>query len=287
MKIFLLPFLLLVPGNLPSTKFALPTHSRHRALLTWGQANRVQFDASKESMHVLSRVVGTNTEFLLLGIDFDTKLLMHTAVHSVAVSASWKLKSLLRCKRFYTTRDIIRMFKANILSYLEYRTPALMHASPSVLLPIDRILVKFLGDIGVSVLDALLHFNLGPLRTRRDIAALGVIHRAVLHKGPAHFQAFFCLDPAPPRQSKRFPCHDRQVADPYWSLSRDYIRRSTLGYIWVYNFLPGIVVKATSVKSFQRELNSTLKYVAATGYDDWETLYSPLQDRNRCILREL
>ena len=42
------------------------------------------------------------------------------------------------------------------------------------------ILNRFLSNIGITIEDAALHFKLIPLRQRRQIAALGVIQRAVL-----------------------------------------------------------------------------------------------------------
>ena len=50
----------------------------------------------------------------------------------------------------------------------------------------------FLRECGLSDEEALLHFNLAPLETRRDIAKLGLIHRSVLGGGPRHFANSFC-----------------------------------------------------------------------------------------------
>ena len=52
---------------------------------------------------------------------------------------------------------------------------------------------RFLKALGCSELEALMEFNLAPLRTRRDVAMLGVLHRTVLDKGPEHFKEFFKL----------------------------------------------------------------------------------------------
>ena len=118
------------------------------------------------------------------------------------------------------------------------------------------------------------------------ISALGVIHRAVLKLGPPHFHGFFSLDPSPPRRSCRFAYHDRQLADPFWSFGRNYLQRSVFGYIWVYNMLPQYVVQASSVKLFQRALNSILRMVAGAGVQDWEMLFCPQQERNTCTLKD-
>ena len=157
------------------------------ALHSWGRANKVTFDAGKESRHIISKTDPTDSMFHLLGVDFDCKLLINDATHSYTIAASWKLRSLLRTRRFYTGGDLIHMFKTHILSFIEYRTPVFMHAAYSSLTSLDRILSRFLEDIGVSNLDALLSFNLAPLATRRDIAALAVIYRAILKQDPSYF----------------------------------------------------------------------------------------------------
>ena len=48
--------------------------------------------------------------------------------------------------------------------------------------------------MGISSLEALVNFNLGSLSARRDIAALGIIHRAVLGRGPAHIKSWIVLE---------------------------------------------------------------------------------------------
>ncbi len=169
----------------------------------WGHANRVTFDADKGSMHIISKIQSSGNEFRILGIDCDCKLLMDTAVHNLVMEASWKLKSILRTQRFFSTADLIMMFKAHILSFIEYRTPALLHVASSTLGPLEHLMEKLFINLGISDFDALMTFNLAPLSIRRDIAALGIIHRAMLGLGPKHFHQFFKLDPNPSKSSER------------------------------------------------------------------------------------
>ena len=109
---------------------------------------------------------------------------MHGAVHDCVVACNWKLQSILRTKRFYVDADILVTFKAHILSFIEYRTITIAHAAPSELQPLDDILTRLLVRLGISREDALMTFNLAPLNARRDIALLGIIHKAALRNGP-------------------------------------------------------------------------------------------------------
>ena len=141
----------------------------------------------------------------------------------------------------------------------------------------DHLLEKFLRDIGISAKDSLLFFNLVLLATRRDIAALGIIHRAVLGQGPFQLQSFFMKDPEPPVSKTRLGKrrHHLQLLDLYSSFHKDYLDRSVLGYIWIYNLLPSAVVEARSVKAFQQQLQSILKDLASSNYENWTFTLSP------------
>ena len=57
--------------------------SCQQELHSWGRANRVSFDASKESRHIMSLTNPAGETFRLLGIVFDGALEMADAVNEV------------------------------------------------------------------------------------------------------------------------------------------------------------------------------------------------------------
>ena len=79
---------------------------------------------------------------------------------------------------------------------MEYRTAAIYHACGSILTPLNNFYNRFLRDLGISAEHALIDFNLAPLSSRRDMAMMGLLHRASIGKGPEHFKAFFRLPTA-------------------------------------------------------------------------------------------
>merc|ERR1712139_451089 len=100
-------------------------------------------------------------------------------------------------------------------------------------------------------------FNLAPLATRRDMAMLGVVHRAALRKGPVHFWRFFQVAEDKThthwtRAAKRR--HSRHLKEPRQGRFLEVLRRSALGLVAVYNALPNDTVKETTVKDFQAKL---------------------------------
>ena len=232
-----------------------------RALHRWGQANAVTFDAGKEDFLVLCGVEPSGGPAKLLGIEFDNRLRMAIAVHNCAAKASWKTKTLLRSWRFFSTTDLIMMFKSHVLSFIEYRTPGIYHACSTVLSELDLVLSRFLMQIGLSEADAFMHFNLAPLCVRRDIAMLGVIHRAVLRKGPPSLWQFFVFDQsAPPRRSARSSRHSKQLLEHSVGRNLEMMRRSALGLISVYNMLPEEAVSKHNVSEFQHALTEIVRH---------------------------
>jgi hypothetical protein len=229
----------------------------------WGKANQVTFEASKESFHIVSKSEPFGRDFKLLGITFDTSLTMAAAVEEVIAAAGWKLKMLIRTRRYYTDSELITLYKAQLLSFIEYRTPAIYHAKRDSLAALDRLQTRFLRDAGVDEEAALVHFNLAPLCSRRDMAMLGLIHRAMLGKGPGQFREHF----------QRVA--DKKFDDPRCRISGDLAKRSALGLVAVYNLVPYKCRCAKTVKEFQQNLQRLLQERVAEGMDDWRNTFSP------------
>ena len=254
-------------------RHALKEDTANREAPLVGRANQVCFDPKKESFHILSSAGGHGGNWELLGVTFDTELRMEDAVASIVNEVRWKVRTLLRCARFHTDRELVNLYKSRVLSFLEYRTPAVYHATCTVLGPLDRVQESFLRNAGVTALEGLMEFNLAPLATRRDMAMLGLVHRTVLNKGPEQFKEFFF--PAARRSynstrlGRRRQQHGAQLTDWRERTHLNVIRRSALGLIAVYNLLPADVVKLTGVKEFQRALQELVKKRAVENCEDW------------------
>ena len=136
-------------------------------LHSWGDANRVEFDSSKESMTILSRQEPWGNSFKLLGVIFDAGLYMEEAICGIANKAAWRLSTLLRTRRFYTCIEMINLYKSRVLGFIECKTAAIYHAAQTQLLRLDRIQSSFLKNLGISETEALCNFRLAPLSSRR------------------------------------------------------------------------------------------------------------------------
>ena len=133
-------------------------------------------------------------------------------------------------------------------------------------------MTRFLRDINVSATDALMHFNLAPLKTRRDMAILGIIHRAVMKRGPPQLHSFFKHQANRPRFTRHW--HRYILEDPCDVVRPDYFTRSIFGSIAIYNLLPDFVVATQSVQGFQSKLQSILKFLVQSGYGCWDDCFS-------------
>ena len=242
------------------------------SLHAWGEASQVRFDVTKESTCILSRTRPLGDSFKILGVLFDVKLIMSEAVEKSVADAYWRVYSLVRTRRFHNDAELVGLFKAHVLSFIEYRTSAVYHASSSVLAPLDAVQTRFMNSLGISAMDSLMHFNLAPLNTRRDMSILGVIHGCVLGLGPSCFSRFFRSPalPPPPRSSRR---HRRHLEEPAFD-SPDYILHSAIGATRIYNLLPDFIISAKSVARFQSRLQCLLRARAPT-CADWMHTFSP------------
>ena len=175
--------------------------------------------------------------FVLLGVEFDCKLVMDQAIHTLLGKCRWKLRSLLRCQRHFDAHALVNLYKSRLLGCIEYLTAAIYHACDSLLNKVDAIQRRLLDHFGITDECALFDFNLAPLSTRRDIAMLGLVHRTVLGSGPPQFAKFFKFANARPKDHRRHRLQlieiEGDVTDFMFPSSTgapaDYIARSGLG----------------------------------------------------------
>ena len=160
---------------------------------------------------------------------------------------------------------------------LEFATPAIYHANEFVLAALDRVQDRFLDALGISAETALIEFRLAPLRTRRDIAMLGLLQRIVLGKAPEQFNSIVIPASRPtfPR-SFRDPMrrHSRQLHDPACGAEKRILQRSWLKLIYTYNVLPQTVVDSVAVNTFQKQLQNAVIRGARADARNWSRMFS-------------
>ncbi len=220
-------------------------------------------------------------DFKILGVIIDCKLTMRAAAKEISREAGWKVKSLLRCRRFYTQKELVKLYKAQVLSYIESKTAAIHHAAPSVLDAIDRVQRRFLREIGLTEVEALLHYKLAPLSARRDIAMIGLLHRASHGRAPAPLADLLLAgsrhqrDPLTAVTRAESARHHRQITE---FVSRgghtETLRRSCFGLVTVWNMLPPHVANSKHTKFCQRSLQQSLIRRALAAPDsDWQHFF--------------
>ena len=247
-----------------------------KKLHAWGRANRVAFDPGKESQHVISHHAPDGPNFKILAVLCDCRLTMAAAIHELVGECRWKLRALRRVGRFHSVLDPVDLYKSQVLSSIEYRTAGIYHACDTLLAPLDAIQSSYLSDLGLDSKDALFGFNLAPLTTRRDIAMLGIIHRAVLGRGPPQFRKFIFPEAFPERHVQTrlsTRSHARRVHEYLDGCQLEIAKRSMLGLTSVYNMLPEQVVAADSVSLMQQRVQEVVR--RSSGADGWEAVLSP------------
>ncbi len=137
-----------------------------------------------ESLPIIHRLCPWIEAFYILGVAFDTALNMHAAVRELAVQAGWRLRALLRTARSFTVREMVVLYKSQILSYIEAGPAAFFHAPLSTTSPPTRIQSRFVRSVDPTGANAFLDRNLASLDCICSVAALGVLQRRVLGRCP-------------------------------------------------------------------------------------------------------
>ena len=95
------------PGGIATDKILGNLKARQKELHGWGQANQAKFDPKKESFHIRALTNSYGGAFKMLGVHFNIGLTMQGAVNEPVTEAGWKLKMLVKTRRFYTNAELI------------------------------------------------------------------------------------------------------------------------------------------------------------------------------------
>ena len=125
--------------------------------------------------------------------------------------------------------------------------------------------------------DAFLNFKLAPLRLRRDIAMLGLLHKVVIGDAHAEFSKHFSLTLQPRASRTRLQNmrHLYQLADRRNGQQLLQWDRSLFGLIPIYNGLREDIVMCRSVREFQGALQAHAIFKMKEGLSNWSKMYSP------------
>ena len=242
----------------------------------WGVFRRVSFDASKEHFCILHKFDCFGETFRLLGTLVDPKLTMEDEIRRIRKKAGPKIKAILNTRAYYNTDGLVQQYKSHVLCLLEQSAVAIYHAAQTHLESLNNLQRKFIHELGVSDEEAFLRHKLAPLELRRDIAALGFLHKIQLGEAHPDFDALFPRDTGwtrSPSVTTRLGArrHGRQFTE--YSGNSYYFNQSVFGATKVYNVLPEYVVATTSVEAFQSVLTKDARIACQIGRRDWITMY--------------
>ena len=129
----------------------------------------------------------------------------------------------------------------------------------------------------MTEVEALVVCKLAPLRTRRDIAMLGLIRRSILGRGPKQLRDLFQLQQREAQlRHTRIAARRHRLQVVEFEGQQDYVRRSIWGLITIYNLLPSYVVEeCATVRDFQGALQDLVMQRAIAGCQDWQDTLSP------------
>jgi hypothetical protein len=160
----------------------------------WGKSNRVNFNAQKTQSCVISRkrdaeffnpqinFQGVDVERFeilnILGTKFTSPLLFDEHVFSKAKDAAKCLGFLWRCKPYFSSADLLKIYKAYIRPKMENNSTIWAGACQSTLKYLDSVqkrAIRLINDESITS-------SLAPLGHRRNIGALSLFYRYFVGK---------------------------------------------------------------------------------------------------------
>ncbi|MBM6549304.1 reverse transcriptase family protein [Streptococcus dysgalactiae subsp. equisimilis] len=156
-------------------------------IATWGFKNRVLFNASKTSCLSVSRKripytpdltfdstpLSSTPSSVILGLQFSSSLSWSPHILELASRASKKISYLFRARRFFTSSQLLTLYKAQIRPTLDYCSHVWGGAPSFSLSLLDRIQRKAIRLIA----DTSLTSTLQPLAHRRAVSSLSLFYR--------------------------------------------------------------------------------------------------------------
>ena len=145
----------------------------------------------KESFHCIHRTQWFVGDFKIMCVLFNCQLSVVAASREVSQDAGWKLMTLLCCRRHFSVSQLMFLYKAHILTFIESRTSALHHAVPNDLNTLDCAQRRFLREVNMSKLKVFRTFSLAPLPVQRNISMLCIIDKVAHGLTPYALSNFF------------------------------------------------------------------------------------------------
>ena len=129
--------------------------------------------------------INPTTTFHLLGLTISSNLSWKPHIQQIAKSASAKLGILFRCRPFFTSEQLLRIYKGLIRPCLEYCSHVWGGSSSTYLL--DRVESKAFRLINAPLLTS----QLPSLKLRRDVASLSLFYR--YYFGRCSDELYYCI----------------------------------------------------------------------------------------------
>ena len=64
---------------------------------------------------------------------------MRDAIEHLVGEMRWRIKAIMRARRFHYTTAMVHMYTAKVLSYAEYKTAAIYHACDTAISPLNKL----------------------------------------------------------------------------------------------------------------------------------------------------
>ena len=187
-------------------------------IASWGEANLVNFNKSKTQFQIVSlsslpvdaaitfqdSIIQPTSSINMLGVQINSSLSWREHIVQISKTASKQMGILFRCRPFFTSEQLLQVYKGLIRPRLEYCCHV-WGGSPSTPI-LDRVESKAVRLINSPTLTN----SLPSLKCRRDVASLALFYR--YYFGQCSRELTTCV---PPARVWIRPTRRAQVSHPY------------------------------------------------------------------------
>ena len=193
-----------------------------RTIFEWGEKNLVRFNSSKtqlctislrrlenpHSININGNRVKEYEKVRLLGVDVCSNLKWNEHITQLATNAAKKLGFLNRCRKFFTSRQILQIYKSFIRPCMEYCSQVWGGAAETTLKMLDSVQKRAIRVIRNPQLTT----ELDTLKHRRDVADLSVFYKYFHGKCSDEIEGLKPERYVPPRTSRQVTkSHNKRV----------------------------------------------------------------------------
>lgn len=214
-------------------------------------------EGNHPSLSFMNTILTEVDEVELLGITIRKELTWNHIIKNMATNAGKRLGLLRRVAPYLNPAQRATIYKSMVRSRMEYASTVWMGACPTVLSRLDSIQRRALKIINLPA-DALNRSQIQPLKLRREVGALTLLHRIYHKEAPTLLNSILPKHKEVQRVTRQSSTQHKATLEVPISHTVSHERTFLPVTVKLWNSLPERIVSITDRQRFKCEVNTFL-----------------------------